>query len=184
MPGDGAWFPAVPGEGRKDTRVEKVSLYLDVDGVICPFGATGQTDWGSAWSSADAGLLEVSYAGEVVDALNHLASRPGLRCVWLTSWEGMAPEYLCPAIGLAGQDWPVLVSDGLGGGDSWWKLQAIQQDIETFAPDRAVWIDDQLEFERPARAWALFLGARLLLISPRPRRGLSVAELESVRAFL
>ncbi|MCU1548178.1 MAG: hypothetical protein JWO29_1129 [Arthrobacter sp.] len=164
--------------------MEKVSLYLDVDGVICPFGPTGNTDWGSAWSSADAGLLEVRYAGELVAALNQLARTPGLRCVWLTSWEEMAPTYLCPAIGLAGQEWPVLVGDGLLGGDSWWKLRAIQQDLETFAPDRAVWIDDQLEFERAARAWAVFLGARLLLISPRPRRGLSIAELESVRAFL
>lgn len=161
-----------------------VSLYLDVDGVICPFGATGNTDWGSGWKSSDAGLLEVRYARELVESLNQLARTPGLRCVWLTSWEGMAPEYLCPAIGLAGQEWPVLVGDGLGAGDTWWKLQAIQKDIEASAPDRAVWIDDQLEYEQDARAWASFLGARILLISPHPRRGLSRAELESVRAFL
>jgi HAD domain in Swiss Army Knife RNA repair proteins len=164
--------------------VTKVSLYLDVDGVICPFGATGTTDWGSPWSCSAAGLLEVSYAAEVVEALNQLAGRPGLRCVWLTSWEGMATEFLCPAIGLAGQDWPVLASDGLGSGERWWKLQAIQHDLETIRPDRAVWIDDQLDFEREAHAWAAFLKARLLLISPHPRRGLSRAELESVRAFL
>lgn len=164
--------------------MRNVSLYLDVDGVICPFGATGTTDWGSGWKSSDAGLLEVRYAVELVASLNELARRPGIRCVWLTSWEELAPEYLCPAIGLAGQEWPVLTSNGLGGGESWWKLRAIQQDIETTAPDRAVWIDDQLEFERAARTWAAFLGARLLLISPHPRRGLSRAELDSVRAFL
>jgi hypothetical protein len=134
--------------------VTNISLYLDVDGVICPFGATGSTDWGSAWSSADAGLLEVSYAVELVRALNELAGRPDVRFVWLTSWESMAPEILCPAIGLTGQEWPVLASDGLGSGDSWWKLQAIQQDLETIAPDRAVWIDDQLDFEKAAHAWA------------------------------
>jgi hypothetical protein len=170
--------------GRRDAAVRNVSLYVDVDGVICPFGATGNTDWGSGWKTSDAGLLEVTYAGEVVESLNKLAGTPGLRCVWLTSWEAMAPEYLCPAIGLAGQEWPVLVSDGLAGGESWWKLRAIQQDIEASAPDRAVWIDEQLEFERAARAWASFLGTRLLLISPHPRRGLSRAELECVRAFL
>jgi hypothetical protein len=159
-------------------------VYVDVDGVICPFGATGSTDWGSAWRCSDAGLLEVSYAAEVVTALNDLAGRPDLRFVWLTSWEGMAPELLCPAIGLDGRRWPVLASDGLGGSNSWWKLQAIQQDLETIAPDRAVWIDDQLDFEREAHAWAAYLGARLLLISPHPRRGLSRAELKTVRAFL
>ena len=161
-----------------------VSLYLDVDGVICPFGATGTTDWGSRWQISDAGLLEVAYDGELVDSLNTLSIRPGLRCVWLTSWEEMAPDYLCPAIGLAGQDWPVLASDGLGGGESWWKLRALQRDIEASAPDRAVWIDDQLDYEAEARAWASIIGTRLLLISPHPRRGLSRAELDAVRAFL
>jgi Swiss Army Knife RNA repair-like protein len=164
--------------------VRNVSLYLDVDGVICPFGATGATDWGSQWQISDAGLLEVTYARELVESLNDLSSTPGLRCVWLTSWEEMAPEYLCPAIGLAGRDWPVLASNGLGGGENWWKLQAVQQDIEASAPDRAVWIDDQLEFEAAAGAWASILGARMLLISPHPRRGMSKAELDAVRAFL
>lgn len=162
----------------------KVSLYLDVDGVLCPFGAAGKTDWGTAWSSAGAGLLEVSYAVEVVKALNELAGRPDVRFVWLTSWEGLAAEVLCPAIGLAGQEWPILAGDGRGGGAGWWKLQAIQEDLETTAPDRAVWIDDQLDFEQEARDWAGFLRARLLLISPNPRRGLSRAELAAVRAFL
>lgn len=164
--------------------MRNVSLYLDVDGVICPFGATGVTDWGSRWQISDAGLLEVTYARELVESLNQLSRTPGLRCVWLTSWEEMAPEYLCPAIGLAGREWPVLASDGLGGGESWWKLQALQQDIEGSAPDRAVWIDDQLEFEAAASAWASILGPRLLLISPHPRRGMSRAELDAVRAFL
>ncbi|KIS27497.1 hypothetical protein TV39_10520 [Arthrobacter sp. SPG23] len=164
--------------------MRNVSLYLDVDGVICPFGAAGATDWGSPWRTSDAGLLEVTYAGELVESLNALAVTPGLRCVWLTSWEEMAPDYLCPAIGLAGREWPVLASDGLGGGGGWWKLQALQRDIEASAPDRAVWIDDQLDFEAEARAWASVLGRRLLLISPHPRRGLSRAELEAVRAFL
>jgi hypothetical protein len=161
-----------------------VSLYLDVDGVICPFGATGASDWGSRWEISDAGLLEVAYAPELVESLNALSRTPGLRCVWLTSWEEMAPEYLCPAIGLAGHEWPVLASDGLASGESWWKLQALQRDIEASAPDRAVWIDDQLDYEGVARAWASIIGTRLLLISPHPRRGLSRAELESVRAFL
>jgi HAD domain in Swiss Army Knife RNA repair proteins len=164
--------------------VTKVSLYIDVDGVLCPFGATGRTDWGTAWSIAGAGLLEVSYAVELVKALNDLAGRPDLRFVWLTSWESLAPEFLCPAIGLAGQEWPVLAGEGLGSGDGWWKLQAIQQDLETSTSDRAVWIDDQLDFERAAQGWAAFLGARLLLISPDPRRGLSRADLASVQAFL
>jgi hypothetical protein len=164
--------------------VGNVSLYLDVDGVICPFGPTGTTDWGTRWKQANAGMLEVAYAGEVVDGLNQLARTPGVRCLWLTSWLDYAPEYLCPAIGLAGKEWPVLAGSGVGAGQGWWKLLAIQRHLESTGPDRVVWVDDQLRFERDAAAWARFLGGRFLPISPDPRRGLSKTELETVRAFV
>ncbi len=35
-----------------------------------------------------------------------------------------------------------------------------------------------------AQAWAGFLGERILMISPDPRRGISPAELAAVRAFV
>ena len=164
--------------------MQNVTLYLDVDGVVCPFGATGQTPWGSGWSLANAGMLEVAYAGELVDGLNGLARLPGVRCVWLTSWEDMAPQYLCPAIGLAGARWPWLTAAGAGTGEGWWKLTALQEDVASTTPDGIVWIDDQLGYEEEARAWAGFLGARILVISPDPRRGISPAELAAVNAFV
>jgi hypothetical protein len=163
--------------------VRNVTLYLDVDGVVCPFGAAGQTPWGSGWSLANAGMLEVAYAGELVDGLNGLARLPGLRCVWLTSWEDMAPQYLCPAIGLAGARWPWLTAAGAGTGEGWWKLTALQEDVATTTPDGIVWIDDQLMYEGEAQAWAGFLGGRILAVSPDPRRGISPAELAAVTAF-
>ncbi|MCU1516296.1 MAG: hypothetical protein JWQ75_1017 [Pseudarthrobacter sp.] len=161
-----------------------VTLYLDVDGVICPFGPVGRTQWGSGWRHADAGLLPVAYAQELVDWLNALAMEPDVRCVWLTSWEDLAAEYLSPAIGLAGGRWPCLTADGGGTGERWWKLTAIQADIERTGPERVVWIDDQLGFEQGAREWARFLGLRILLVSPDPRLGLSPADLASISSFL
>ncbi|WP_308215263.1 HAD domain-containing protein [Pseudarthrobacter sulfonivorans] len=160
-----------------------VTLYLDVDGVVCPFGATGTTPWGSAWSLANAGMLEVAYAGELVAGLNGLARLPGLRCVWLTSWEDMAPRYLCPAVGLDGRQWPWLTAES-GTGEGWWKLAALQEDVATTAPAGIVWIDDQLRYEPDAQAWAAILGARILAVSPDPRRGISPAELAAVSAFV
>lgn len=158
------------------------TMYLDVDGVVCPFGATGTTPWGTAWTLANAGMLEVAYAADLVAGLNGLARFPGLRCVWLTSWEDMAPKYLCPAIGLAGGRWPWLAAEGAGEG--WWKLGALQEDLAATTPNRIVWIDDQLRYERDAQAWARFLGARILAISPDPRRGISPDELAAIGAFI
>jgi hypothetical protein len=162
----------------------RVSLYLDVDGVVCPFGPVGESGWGSEWRFASAGLLSVAFAPELVDGLNALAGLAGLRCVWLTSWEDLAPEYLCPAIGLDAGHWPYLTADGEMRGEGWWKLRAIQDDVATSGPDALVWIDDQLRFEQEAQAWARILGRRILLVSPDPRRGVSPGELASVRSFL
>ena len=160
------------------------TLYLDVDGVVCPFGPEGRTGWGSSWQHADAGLLPVAFAPELVAGLNSLARISGLRCVWLTSWEDLAPQYLCPAIHLDGSSWPWLAAAGAGSGSGWWKLRAIQDDVEATGPEAVAWIDDQLAFEAEAQDWARLVGRRILPISPDPRRGISPGELRSVRSFL
>ncbi|ACL39773.1 conserved hypothetical protein [Pseudarthrobacter chlorophenolicus A6] len=160
------------------------TLYIDVDGVICPFGPDGTTGWGTAWRRADAGLLPVAYAAELVTGLNSIARTEGVHCVWLTSWEELAPQYLCQAIGLDGQDWPYLTAAGAGTGEGWWKLLAIMDHLEATAPDAAVWIDDQLGYEAEAQSWVRLLGRRMLAVSPDPRRGISPAELASVQTFL
>ena len=160
------------------------TLYIDVDGVICPFGPEGASGWGSGWRHSDAGLLPVAYAPELVDGLNGIAAMAGVRCVWLTSWEELAPQYLCPAISLNGTRWPYLTADGAGTGAGWWKLRAIQDDVEKTGPEAVAWIDDQLGFEAEAQSWARLLGRRILALSPDPRRGISPAELQQVRSFL
>jgi hypothetical protein len=160
------------------------TLYLDVDGVICPFGPDGRTGWGTPWRRAAAGLLPVAFAAELVKGLNSLAATSELRCVWLTSWEELAPQYLCPAIGLEGSRWPFLTAFGSGSGSDWWKLRALQADVEETGPVAVAWADDQLAFEAEAQAWAAVMGRRLLALSPNPRCGISPAELDAVAAFL
>lgn len=160
------------------------TLYLDVDGVVCPFGPEGASGWGSSWQYADAGLLPVAYAPELVDGLNGIAAMAGVRCVWLTSWEDLAPQYLCPAIGLDGERWPCLTAAGTGTGAGWWKLRAIQDDVEASSPESVAWIDDQLAFEAEAQSWTTVMGRRILALSPDPRRGISPAELDRIRSFL
>ncbi|MFJ5958573.1 HAD domain-containing protein [Paenarthrobacter sp. NPDC092416] len=164
--------------------IVRVSIYLDVDGVVNPFGPSGVSDWGTEWSIADAGILDVAFAPEAVEELNELARHPAARFVWLTTWERLAPEYLCPAIGLNGQDWPVLSSQGWDEGPEWWKLVALQKDLAATGVERIVWLDDQLSQESDARSWAEYQQDSVLCISPDPRRGLSRRELAAVRAFL
>ena len=159
------------------------TLYLDVDGVVCPFGPAGHNGWGTPWRRADAGLLPVAFAPELVAGLNSLAAAE-LRCVWLTSWVELAPRYLCPVIGLDGARWPYLRSEGAGSGPGWWKLDAIQDDVERTAPDAVVWVDDQLAYEAEAQAWARIMGRRVLTVSPDPRQGISPSELAAVSSFL
>ncbi|ADX72931.1 hypothetical protein Asphe3_17750 [Pseudarthrobacter phenanthrenivorans Sphe3] len=160
------------------------TLYIDVDGVICPFAPAGADPWGSSWRYADAGLLPVAYAPELVDGLNALSGQRGVRCVWLTSWEELAAQYLCPAIGLEGAGWPCLTAAGAGSGPGWWKLRAVQDDLEATGPEAVAWVDDQLAYEAEAQAWARLLGRRLLALSPDPRRGITPAGLERLRSFL
>lgn len=160
------------------------TLYIDVDGVICPFGPGRTTPWGTAWQHADAGMLPVAFAAELVNDLNRLARVESVRCVWLTSWEELAPQYLCPAINLRGGTWPYLSGGGAGSGNGWWKLGAVQDDIEATTPEAIAWIDDQLAFEAEAQAWAGLLGRRILLVSPDPRQGISPDEVAQVEAFL
>ncbi|MFJ4284240.1 HAD domain-containing protein [Paenarthrobacter nicotinovorans] len=164
--------------------VTPVSIYLDVDGVVNPFSPMGATDWGSEWSTADAGILEVAFAPEAVAELNALAEHPAARFVWLTTWEHLAPEFLCPAIGLNGRDWPVLSSQGWDQGPEWWKLVALQKDLAASGSQRFAWVDDQLSQESDAGSWAEYQQDRVLCISPDPRKGLSRAELAAVRSYL
>ncbi|MFK0006177.1 HAD domain-containing protein [Paenarthrobacter sp. NPDC090520] len=161
-----------------------VSIYLDVDGVVNPFSPFGVTDWGGEWHIADAGILEVAYAPELVAELNLIAQHPAARFVWLTTWERLAPEFLCPAIGLNGREWPVLSSEGWDAGPEWWKLTALQKDLATAGADRFIWLDDQLGQEAEAQSWADYQQDRVLCISPDPRRGLSRRDLAAVRDFL
>ncbi|UKA51755.1 hypothetical protein LFT48_09670 [Arthrobacter sp. FW305-123] len=161
-----------------------VSVYLDVDGVVNPFSPKGTTDWGGEWSFADAGILDVAFAPEVVAELNEIALHPAARFVWLTTWEGLAPEFLCPAIGLNGQHWPVLSSLGWDEGPEWWKLVALQKDMDSVGSERIIWLDDQLSQDAEALSWAEYHQDRVLCISPDPRKGLSRRDLAAVRAYL
>jgi hypothetical protein len=163
------------------------TIYLDVDGVINAVSVNSPsmhlTGW-TTWEAKPANGWQILYSPEVVEAFNTLAARDDVTVKWLTTWEDDAPQELCPALGINGQDWEVLHGDQHAWrGSDWWKLHAIQADVAATMPDRFVWIDDDIRPEREATDWMATL-QHGLWISPNTNWGVTRKHLEAVTAFI
>ncbi|UUL75356.1 hypothetical protein NG819_14120 [Pseudarthrobacter sp. Fe7] len=78
---------------------------------------------------------------------------------------------MCPAVGLKGTGWPYLAADGASGGTGWWKLRAIQEDVENTGPDAVAWVDDQARLRGGSAAMGTFPGqAHPHGLTPSPAR--------------
>lgn len=135
------------------------NFYIDVDGVIniFPYNPLDQhPDWDDVTDTIVRGY-RIAYSPTVLRSLESYAERSDVSAHWLTTWCDAAVTDLCPAIGLLGEEWPVV-------GDAerrdhgydfsrWWKLSAIKTHIETTKPDKVVWIDDDLRVAQDAVNW-------------------------------
>ena len=135
-------------------------IYLDVDGVINAISGNppkANTQWTGEWSKEKIEDWWILWSHELVENINLLAARDDVTVKWLTTWQELAPKELCPVTGIQGQSWEVLYGDihshGYMGAD-WWKLDAIQEDLDKERPDKAVWIDDDIYMFRRAMDWA------------------------------
>lgn len=159
------------------------NIYLDVDGVINALGSGELLEMQTGFKGFN--LLTVNgfpikYAPELVHMLNELADCIDVVFKWVTTWERNAASMLCPAIGLNGQRWAVLVGDESSwGGPDWWKLDVVRRDIEIETPDFAIWIDDQIAYEPIALAWARET-QNVIAISPLSGDGLAKSDLNSI----
>ena len=150
---------------------ERPILFLDVDGVISPFGfAQGAQPHGELHTIDGVAHCIGRRCGELV---RRLAERYEL--VWATGWEQKANRYLLSLLGLPPRELPCLTFDGSATfGPAHWKLEA----IDRYAGDRpAAWIDDNLRDER-CRAWAAERRAPTLLIPTESAVGLSEDQVE------
>jgi hypothetical protein len=168
-------------------------VYLDVDGTISAAAfepPRARTGWTGEWSTVTVDRQRVQFSHELVAALNDLtASVPEMTAVWSSNWEQSAADLLSPVVGLNGSSWPVLTGAGEDGISSWWKLDAIRDDIAAHRPAKMVWLDDGFNYEPSARAWAAGLknshpDMQVLVISPDPLHGLTRAHVARVREFL
>lgn len=134
-----------------------VDLFLDVDGVINAVSPrddiediAARTGWRDYRRKRVLGYV-ITYSQEFIDRLNALAELPHVRIHWLTTWSQHAVDDLCPALGIEGTEWVVLNQRDFDSFKQrvWWKLTAIR----SMTSDLALWIDDDLAFDREAREW-------------------------------
>ena len=159
-------------------------IYLDVDGVLNAVCVGEPHGWGWQCRSRveQVNGFPIRWSETLVGRLTALAARDDVRVRWLTTWCSDAPRQLAPALGIAGgETWDVIGAEvmdapGMGG---WWKWRALR-DL-TDRSERFVWLDDDLDYEPDALAWATEQGA--LAIAPQIYRGISVDEWTRVEDY-
>jgi len=163
----------------------KTHILIDVDGVINAFAHTYAPVWDSFPKMTHVAGFSIRWWTEVIDRLHLLDCREDVEFFWLTTWEHDAPTELCPALGLRGEQWPVLVRDGAerSSVDPWWKFVRASEHFEEHSPDRLVWIDDDLAFSSSAKAWA-DLHPEVLLVAPAVETGLSPGDFKRIQQHL
>ncbi len=152
-------------------------LFLDFDGVINGLSTTSVRDeWGDVVSARMQGF-PISYAPELVRAIETMATA-GVTVTWLTTWCEHTADF--PQFGFAPRPYLGAVDYGL----PWWKWPALQDHVASLPPDALIgWCDDDLaesaQFDPTIRD---FIGQeRVLGISPHGWRGLTRKHIADLR---
>jgi hypothetical protein len=134
----------------------------------------------------------ITWDTRVISAINELHRAGRVEICWLTTWESDAAQLLAPALEFDEFRVPARSSRFLpparGG---WWKWQSVKHHAEEDGHERRsiIWTDDDLDDARTIvpelERWFAdrnARGLRTLGISPDPARGLTMQDLEQIRA--
>ncbi|MGH3475327.1 MAG: HAD domain-containing protein [Nocardioidaceae bacterium] len=167
---------------------EKARIYIDVDGVINACQRPGFPDWG--WESGEHVRVNgygITYSPDFVALLNRVAAREGVGVYWLTTWCYDAAQKLAPALGLDGQEWPVVGHHHWSRaiGLPWWKHLAIVEHLEISDPfdGPVLWIDDDHGVDPGAVAW-LKGQPHVQTLAPKTLVGVTRDQAQEIERFV
>lgn len=166
-------------------------LLVDVDGVINAYPESGvpRTWPEESWHHVKVGgRYPITYSSTAIAGLAKLATLPGVKPQWLTTWDERAPELLGPEIGL-GADWEFSASHSDLLPWDWWKAEHVEEILHYADPgDRVVWIDDDLDswsrLARPRGVADVLDDPRVLWVCPPTATGMRPEDLQRVRGWL
>lgn len=167
----------------------KKHIYLDVDGVINAISMkppVQNTGWEGEWRTEKVDGYNILFSVELIERLNALAAREDVQITWLTTWCDRAASMISPALGLNGEDWPVIsaTKEEMGYDRGWWKLAKLRQHRKLhglYGP--SYWLDDDLHFYQPAVKYVDEEYPHLRAISPIMHHGLTKKHIEEIEAF-
>jgi hypothetical protein len=166
-----------------------INIYMDFDGVINAMSGRApksNTGW-PKWELAKVTGFPILWSPTLIEFIHLLDVRPDVTIKWLTSWCEDAPKELSPLLGI-GADWPVLGTlfdtEHRGGLEThWWKLEYLLRDVEETKPDKIVWLDDDIVYDRWAAVYTRDT-ANLLAITPNTHHGLTVRHINDINTFI
>lgn len=151
--------------------------FLDVDGVIAPYGKGGAY---RDWVRSPHPEYELWLSPTQADLIRGIVERTGTELVWVTTWAHEAATSIEEVLGWPTHRFAPLPQADIKGADRdpatgrWWKLDAVEWFLQELQPARFVWSDDDLPRHRSTVTKVLAsVEASGLLQAPKPHVGLS-----------